>query len=106
MKIRQSQKLNHYSTKPLKKTWKDKLKVLLAPMETASFFAYPEFSTDNKISKQKRYSGQRDGIFKESETLMLLKKIVKRNFRVWTIRDLFLHFQLFFIFFQKISNLF
>ena len=42
---------------------KDKLPLILAPMGTTSFFAFPKFSTDNKFYKQKRYSGQREHIF-------------------------------------------
>ena len=37
--------------------------VSLAPIAAASFFAFSQFSIDLEFSKQKRYSGKRDGIF-------------------------------------------
>jgi hypothetical protein len=46
-------------------------------MGTASFFAYPTFSTDNKFSKQKRYSGQRDQLLTKTH---LIKDAFAVNF--------------------------
>jgi hypothetical protein len=42
----------------------------LAPMEAASFFAYRKFLLIKVISKQKRYSGQRETAPKKNKKIL------------------------------------